>query len=65
MSFIKIEYGSSQNISVQGVDYFEVEADDLDENGQVPESFITATWQHAVNEFMSDTSSEVVEKEGD
>lgn len=64
MPFIKISYGSGHNVSVQGVDYFEVDAEDLDENGNVPESVINETWQHAVNEFMDDTSAEVVEREG-
>ncbi|MGW2950765.1 hypothetical protein [Streptomyces eurythermus] len=63
--FIKIEYGSSHNVSVGGVDYYEVAPEDLDENGNVPESLISATWQEAVNEFMADTSAEVVESEGD
>jgi hypothetical protein len=65
MVFIKVEYASSNNISVQGTDYFEVDEDALDEDGQVPESLILETWQHAVNDFMGDTNVEVVEKEGD
>lgn len=65
MPFIKIEYSSSNNISVGGVDYFEVDAENLDENGNVPEAVISETWQAAVHEFMSDTSAEVVEREDD
>lgn len=63
--FIKVEYGSSHNISVQGVDYFEVAAEDLDGDGNVPDDFITSAWQEAVNDFMADTSATVVDAEGD
>ncbi|MFE5093236.1 hypothetical protein ACFRCI_23465 [Streptomyces sp. NPDC056638] len=63
--FIKIEYGSSHNISVQGIEYFEVHPDELDDEGNVPEDLIGATWQHAVNEFMDDTSATLVGNEGD
>jgi len=62
MPFVKIEYGSSYNISVRGTEYFEVEAD---ENGDVPASVIDAVWQEAVNDFMSDTCGDVVANEGD
>ncbi|MET9816908.1 hypothetical protein [Streptomyces sp. NPDC006355] len=65
MPFIKVEYSSSHNISVQGVDYIEIDQEALDENGQVPEKLIQEVWQEAVNEFMADTYAEVVENEGD
>ena len=65
MPFIKIEYSSPHNISVQGSDYFEVDQEDLDENGNVRTEVIDRVWQEAVNEFMSDTSATVVEGEGD
>lgn len=65
MPFIKVTYSSPKNIGVQGNDYFEVDAEDLDENGRVPQRFQDEAWQDAVNEFMSDTYAEVVESEGD
>lgn len=65
MPFIKVTYSSSNNVSVQGTDYFEVPAEDLNEDGSVPERMISETWQEAVNEFMSDTYADVVENEGD
>lgn len=63
--YVKIEYGSSHNVSVGGVEYVEVGDDLLDENGQVPESVVSSVWQEAVNEFMADTCAVVVENEGD
>jgi len=65
MPFVKIEYSSSHNISVQGTDYFEVEEELLDDEGNVPEYIISEIWQEAVNEFMSETYAGVVENEGD
>lgn len=65
MPFIKVEYGSSANISVQGIDYFEVEEEDLNEDGTVPGWLISQIWQDAVNEFMSDTYADIVQNEGD
>jgi len=65
MTFIKIEYGSPQNVSVRGTEYFEIHADDLDDDGCIPEELIDNVWQDAVNEFMGDTSASIVENEGD
>lgn len=65
MPYIKIVYGSLHNISVRGSDYVEVDPEDLDADGLVPEKILDEAWQGAVNEFMSDTYVEVVENEGD
>lgn len=65
MPYIKVTYSSPRNISVQGSDYFEVAAEDLDENGRVSEQAVQEVWREAVNEFMSDTYTDVVENEGD
>lgn len=61
MVAIKVEYGSSHSISVRGVEYFDVPPEDLNDDGTIPESFLSDVWQHAVNEFMDDTSVTVVE----
>lgn len=65
MAFIKVEYGSSHNVSVRGVEYFEVGDEYLNKDGTVPESIVMDAWQEAVNEFMADTSATVVANEGD
>lgn len=65
MPYIKINYGSSRNISVQGSDYVEVDASDLRFDGSVSGDVLDAVWQEAVNEYMMDTYVELVENEGD
>lgn len=65
MAFIKVVYGSTYNVSVRGTDYFEIDDELLDGNGELPERIVDEVWQEAVNEFMSDTSADVVENEGD
>lgn len=65
MVFVKIEYSSPSNIGVEGVEYFDVDPGDLDADGSVSQDVIDAVWQHAVNEYMADTSATVVENEGD
>ncbi|MFD4474618.1 hypothetical protein ACFWPU_00675 [Streptomyces sp. NPDC058471] len=65
MPYAKITYNSPNNVGVQGSDYIELEPEDLDENGELPDKVQSAIWQDAVNEYMSDTYIEVVEHEGD
>lgn len=65
MTYIKITFSSPHNISVRGSDYVEVDPEDLDADGAVPEKILDEAWQEAVNDFMSDTYVEVVENEGD
>ena len=61
MPYIKITYSSPRNVSVRGVDYFEIDAEELNEDGTVPEEIR----QEAVNSFMGDTFTDVVENEGE
>ena len=65
MPYIKISYGSPRNITVQGVEYFEIDPEDLNEDGTVPEALISDMWQECVNNYMSDTGADVVENEGE
>lgn len=65
MPFIRVTLSSPKNINVQGTRYFEVDPEDLDENGEVPEDRITEAWQEAVNDYLSDTYIDIVENDGD
>lgn len=63
MPLIRIEYGSPYNVSVKGVEYFDVSENDLDADGNVLPDVLDRAWQEAVNDFMSDTYVDVVEGE--
>ena len=65
MAWVKIEYGSSNNISVQGTDYIEIEDELLNEDGTVPDKIIEEVWIEAVCEYMSDTFVGQVDAPGD
>lgn len=56
--WVRIEYASSRNITVQGVEYVEVDDD-------TTQGDVLNVWQEMVNEFMADTSAELVDAPGD
>lgn len=59
MPYVKIEYGSSHNISVQGTDWIEVDEIPEDEPGR--QKLLDEVWQEAVNDFMADTYADFSE----
>lgn len=63
MPYVKIHYGSSHNISVDSVEYFEIDADDVPEDPRDRQEFLDGVWQDAVNEYMEYTEVEIVETE--
>jgi hypothetical protein len=56
--WVKIEYASSRNITVQGVEYIEVGDD-------ATRADVDAVRREAVNEFMEETSAELVDEPGE
>lgn len=59
MPYVKITYGSSHNVTVQGTEYVEVRKEDLSEGE------LAVYWQDAVNEYMADTNVELVQEMDD
>lgn len=56
----KITIQSLYNISVNHVTYVDLDPEDLDENGQIPNWLYKELWQDAVNEFCADTDIEIM-----
>jgi hypothetical protein len=65
MPYYKITYGSSNNVGVRGEDYIEVDPADVGDDGTVPQAVLDGLWQEVVNEYMDDTTVEVVGNVGD
>lgn len=61
MPYLKVTYGSSQNVSVKGTDYVEVRDSDVPADPVQLDAYLSDQWQFFVNEYMSDTSVEIVE----
>jgi hypothetical protein len=64
MPYLKITYGSSHNIGVQGTHYIEVPDDHIPDDPKACEKYLDVAWQEAVNEYMNDTTVEIVGEEG-
>jgi hypothetical protein len=65
MPYLKVTYGSSHNVTVQGTEYIEVSEEDLPQEPAALSEYLTEQWQYFVNEYMADTDVMIVESEGD